>query len=300
MKGFPITGTGIVMDGLSGAEELVRVASLGESNFSKGQGRVYSSKQDPLIPARLRRRMSRLSAMVFGATRQSLGTDFARDTSTPMIFATANGELNTIGTILDSLVDPEKVVSPTQFHNSVHNTPAGYWTIATKRKSPTSTISMGALSFEYAMLEAWCRLINGDDDLLVTAGDEAIKTPLWADPSHCTHDFCGSLRLSTAEVPKPVGRLVGVRQRGCHNSKEIETFVAALSEEFPPSTLLRNLSLTGGYKNPMIPHISNPCDGLLELIGVLYDPTRTGTIMSVKSGRDGDVIAIVVDQGASE
>ena len=35
---------------------------------------------------------------------------------------------------------PEREVSPTRFHNSVHNAPAGYWSIATRSHEPSTSL----------------------------------------------------------------------------------------------------------------------------------------------------------------
>ena len=48
----------------------------------------------------------------------------------PSVFATSNGDGAVVHSILEALA-ADQPVSPTQFHNSVHNTAAGYWSIAT-------------------------------------------------------------------------------------------------------------------------------------------------------------------------
>ena len=47
------------------------------------------------------------------------------------VFASGNGDGITVGAILEMLTKPDGFVSPTQFHNSVHNAAAGYWSIGT-------------------------------------------------------------------------------------------------------------------------------------------------------------------------
>ncbi len=45
-------------------------------------------------------------------------------------------------------------MSPTDFHNSVHNAAAGYWSIAAHAKLSSTSLSAGNASFAAALLEA--------------------------------------------------------------------------------------------------------------------------------------------------
>ena len=58
------------------------------------------------------------------------------------VFASANGDGVVIDAILRMLASTPHAVSPTQFHNSVHNAPSGYWGIA-MRATPASTSLCG-------------------------------------------------------------------------------------------------------------------------------------------------------------
>ena len=48
----------------------------------------------------------------------------------------------------------ERELSPTRFHNSVHNAPAGYWSIATQSREPSTSLCRDDESFQAALLEA--------------------------------------------------------------------------------------------------------------------------------------------------
>ena len=48
----------------------------------------------------------------------------------------------------------ERDVSPTRFHNSVHNAPAGYWSIATGARGPSTSLCAHESSFAAGLLEA--------------------------------------------------------------------------------------------------------------------------------------------------
>ena len=53
-----------------------------------------------------------------------------RDPATlPSVFASTHGDLAITDYMCETLATDPTAVSPTKFHNSVHNAAAGYWTI---------------------------------------------------------------------------------------------------------------------------------------------------------------------------
>lgn len=291
MNGCSITGAGLVLGGNS------------DFDGARWDDLAWPPRYDPTtddsIHPRMRRRMSQLSCMVIRATRQAGGTD-AFD-GTPMLFATANGEINTINLILESLVDPARSVSPTHFHNSVHNAGPGYWTINTGRKAPTSTLTMGELSFEYALLDAWARLANGLPEIQVTAGDEAVDGPDWADPAHCTHDFCGSLRIGSDPGEDSLGSLRHIHVGVVSGPDAMACHRDGLVERFQPTDTIEDYACTGGTVTRALPEgARNPCSSLFHLLRFLLDPGQDGKLLIMKAGRCGDLASLVVEKGSGK
>ena len=52
------------------------------------------------------------------------------------------------------LASPEREVSPTRFHNSVHNAPSGYWNIGAQSHAPTTSLCGFDASFAAGLLDA--------------------------------------------------------------------------------------------------------------------------------------------------
>ncbi len=250
----------------------------------------YEPLADEFVPRNTRRRISRLIAMALFATRDAGGLD--APAGAPLLFASANGEINTIGAILRSLLSDAPSVSPTAFHNSVHNAAPGYWSILAKRLAATSTISQGPLSFEFALLEAWSRMGAGEADVLVCAGDEAIESADWADPGHCTHDFCGALRLSATLGDIEAARLLAVRflPRG----GGWDAMVAGLAREFAPDAVVVGEPHLSGAA---LLDARHPMAGLACLLRFVRAPGPAGTLLLARRGPDGG-IAIVASRGA--
>lgn len=285
MTGHSIIGAGILLGG--------------NQNFDGSDWKtidwppLYDPKTDDSIHPRMRRRMSRLSCMVVRATRRAGGLEAGDEA--PLLFATANGEINTIGLILDTLVDPGRSVSPTHFHNSVHNAGPGYWSIGAKRRSPTTTLTMADLSVECALLDAWARLECGIPEVQITAGDEAVVGPSWADPPHCTHDFCGSLRIAVGQVPDAIGRLLHVEMGLLGNDETVHRMEASLVERFSPTEVIADLPGTERRTVPPLPgDASNPCGSLFFILRFLMDPERQGNLLYLKTGRGGAISSVVV------
>ena len=234
--------------------------------------------------------MSRLSHLVFRAAREALAE--AGEAAAPLVLATANGEVETMGALLDDLLGPKDRVSPTRFHNSVHNTAAGYWTIATGRTEPTTTITMGDVSFEAGLLEARARLSCGERRLLVAAGDEAVTAARWADPPHCAWDFCGCLLLAREATAESIGTLLAVRHALPAGPEAEAGFAGALRKELRPTEVVEvgPGGRTGGT-DAWPPH---PCAGAFRLLRFLHGPRDGGTLLLLVRGREGDLYGIGV------
>lgn len=106
------------------------------------------------LPPNEARRATELVRMAF-----RVGEDLMGNTSVPMrdcasVFASSGGDYPIIDQICRTLCEPERLVSPTQFHNSVHNSAAGYWSIATGSRLPSTSLSAYDDSFSVGLLEA--------------------------------------------------------------------------------------------------------------------------------------------------
>jgi hypothetical protein len=99
----------------------------------------------------------------------------------PAIFVSSVGEMQVTDKLCHSITRQEYPMSPTLFHNSVHNTAAGYWSIATG--SMASMQAMGALGdgFALGLLEAWCQLQTVAERVLLVVYDEVMPAQLLPD-----------------------------------------------------------------------------------------------------------------------
>ncbi|MBP7127026.1 beta-ketoacyl synthase chain length factor [Myxococcota bacterium] len=230
---------------------------------------------EEFIPKNVRRRLSRLILQALQVTFEAADPGI----DAPLVFGTANGEIETIAMLLPAVLAPDPSVSPTLFHNSVHNAAPGYWAILARRLAASTTVTAGPATFEAALLEAVCRLEDGAPQVQVTAGDEAIRGALWADPEHCTQDFCGSLRL--ASRPPEGGRSLGA----------IESLRLGLPEDFPVPDGEEEVRVFD--RNDLPGGASHPCGSLHPLLEFLLGPPGARRLRMRRTLANGTMLEAV-------
>jgi hypothetical protein len=131
-----------------------------------------------ILPAAERRRAPdgvRLAAEVAAQAVAMSGLDAA---TLPCIFASTHGELAITDYVCETLAHAPLELSPTKFHNSVLNAPAGYWTIATGCTRASSAITAHHRSFAAGLLEAAVFACAEATPVLLACCDVASTGPL--------------------------------------------------------------------------------------------------------------------------
>lgn len=125
-----------------------------------------------LIPANLRRRTSLTTQMAITAASQACIKAQVEPGILPSVFASLGGEIQVTDALCRLLPNPDELLSPTQFHNSVHNTTAGYWGILNHCQAPATAIAAADDGFAMGLLEAWSQLQQWQGDLLLVCYEE--------------------------------------------------------------------------------------------------------------------------------
>jgi len=100
--------------------------------------------------------------------------------SLPSVFASTHGELSITDYMCSTLTGDARTISPTRFHNSVHNAAAGYWTIGAGAMQATTAISAYDATFAQGLLEAMVQLAAGNEAVLLVGYDGTSVGPLTA------------------------------------------------------------------------------------------------------------------------
>jgi len=151
-----------------------------------------------VLPPNERRRAPEsvlLAAAAAGQAVQMSGYDAA---SLPCVFASAHGDQAITDYMCTTLASAPTELSPTKFHNSVHNAPAGYWTIATHCHASSSAITGGEATFGAGLLEAATLAVADDRNVLLASYDIAGTGPL-GEMTSSTGPFACALVLSPHE-----------------------------------------------------------------------------------------------------
>lgn len=150
-----------------------------------------------ILPAAERRRAPdsvRLAAEVATQACRMANVDAA---SLPCVFASTHGEVAITDYVCETLARAPLELSPTRFHNSVLNAPAGYWTIATSCTAASSAVTAHHCSFAAGLLEAAACACAEEVPVLFASCDIASTGPL-AEMTRTTLAFGMALVLSPA------------------------------------------------------------------------------------------------------
>jgi hypothetical protein len=139
------------------------------------------AKPSPQLLAPNERRRAPESVAVALEVSLAACTASGRDPATlPSVFASTHGDLAITDYVATTLASEPRALSPTRFHNSVHNAAAGYWTIGNGCTAPTTAISAYDASFAQGLLEALSLLAAGHASVLLAAFDAPATGPLAA------------------------------------------------------------------------------------------------------------------------
>jgi len=100
--------------------------------------------------------------------------------SLPTVFSASGGDGENCHAICAMLASDDRQISPTRFHNSVHNAAAGYWGIATGAMSPSTVLGAFDACFGAGLLEALTQVVVDDTRVVLLACDATYPEPLYS------------------------------------------------------------------------------------------------------------------------
>jgi Beta-ketoacyl synthase, N-terminal domain len=130
------------------------------------------------LPPAERRRTSDIIRLAIVAGKEALTNAQSSPGESATVFSSSGGSGEVIHQICESLASDERDVSPTRFHNSVHNAPAGYWGIAAKNEWPSTSLCGHDESFAVGLIEAIAQAKNQSRPVLLLVHDLPYPEPL--------------------------------------------------------------------------------------------------------------------------
>ena len=204
MVEFFISGVAISTPGLSNWQEATQVLTQ-KVDFTPTPLEKYKPL---LLPANERRRATQMTRLCFKVAEEVTETVAQERKNLATVFASSGGDYQVVDQICRSLRETDRMVSPTQFHNSVHNSAAGYWSIATGSQLPYTSISSFDFTFVAGLIEAGSTLALDGGDLLLVVYDMAPPEPI-LQKRPIYNDCALALLLSQKQTPSSIAKVKG-------------------------------------------------------------------------------------------
>jgi hypothetical protein len=190
-----------------------------------------------LLHPRLRRRTSTLTRAAVTALEAALASSGVSIDQVRFVLVSSFGEIETTVELLAQLGEPEGPVSPTKFHNSVHNTATGYMSIASGNHRESTALAGGPHNLEIGLLEALAGLAETGEDVVLLFAEELLPRPFERSDADPTFAVALHLRALTAPACEAAGlelrvtsRTRGPQSPGAVAAPSLPTMVAPIVE----------------------------------------------------------------------
>ncbi len=131
-----------------------------------------------LLPAAERRRASRVVKLALALGLEAAAHAEADVGTLATVFTASGADGHNCHALCEQLATDDRRISPTRFHNSVHNAAAGYWGIATGAMAPCQVLCAFDASFGAGLLDALAQVVVDQRTTLLIAYDSEYPEPL--------------------------------------------------------------------------------------------------------------------------
>lgn len=133
-----------------------------------------------VLPAAERRRASDIVKLTLATSMEAMAAADLTAASLPSVFSFSNGDGVNCHTICEMLASDDRQISPTRFHNSVHNATAGYWSIAMGAMATSSVLCAFDASFGAGLLDAITQVVVDDTRCILMVSDTPYPEPVFS------------------------------------------------------------------------------------------------------------------------
>ncbi len=169
-----VLGVAVWGPGLEGWE-MARSVLAGDCDHAP---RETSLPAPAMLSSTERRRASQSVRLALNVAQAATAMAGVAPDALRSVFATSNGDGAVVHAILEALTASDGQVSPTQFHNSVHNAAAGYWSIGTASRQPMTCLGCHDATVAAALLKAAAEVAVERVPTLLCAYDAPLPAPL--------------------------------------------------------------------------------------------------------------------------
>lgn len=166
---------GVIAPGMTNLEEALSIF-LGQKNYEYLPLKIPTPE---LLPPTERRRSTRTVKIALSAASQALAGCSIDVKDLNLVFGSSDGDGDITDSICRAIWESSDSVSPTKFSNSVHNAPAGYFSIATGDMRPSISICAYDRTFEMSLLETIAQIEVEKKAVLLVVYDVPYNKPLY-------------------------------------------------------------------------------------------------------------------------
>jgi hypothetical protein len=130
------------------------------------------------LPPAERRRAGAVVKVSLAVGQEALTTSGLSAAGLPSVFSSSSGDAINCHEICSALASSDRLISPTRFHNSVHNASSGYWSISSSSMATSSVLCAHDGSFAAGLLEAMAQAAVDQTAVLLVAYDTDYPEPL--------------------------------------------------------------------------------------------------------------------------
>lgn len=169
-----VEGLGLLGPGLSGWPAAAQVLA----------GRIPYEPRPTVIapleclPPAERRRTGKVVRLALTVGLEAVTSARADVASLRAVFSSSGGDGENCHEICQVLAGAERQISPTRFHNSVHNAASGYWGIATGATAASNALCAYDASFGAGLLEALAQVAIDETPVVLIAYDADYPEPI--------------------------------------------------------------------------------------------------------------------------
>ncbi len=151
---------------------------VGVAGFALWNSAAATRPQPAILPPNERRRAPDSVAVALEVAQAACMNAGRNPARLPTVFTSTYGDLAITDYMCGTLAAAPTTLSPTKFHNSVHNAAAGYWTIATGCHEPYCALGAGVYSFAAGLFAAAVQVCADQTEVLLVAYDIDARGPL--------------------------------------------------------------------------------------------------------------------------
>ena len=130
------------------------------------------------LPPAERRRAGAVVKVSLAVGQEAVTASGLSAAGLPSVFSSSSGDAINCHEICSALASSDRLISPTRFHNSVHNASSGYWSISSGSMATSSVLCAYDGSFAAGLLEAVTQAAVDQTTVLLVAYDTDYPEPL--------------------------------------------------------------------------------------------------------------------------